>query len=225
MDLLNSIMSKMDKPPVLTEQEKEKRKKAKELAKKMEEKHKQATHEFRQKTEKIIEAFVEDNTAQNYTFPPMEKVQRSIVHDVAETAGLVAFSFGEEDVDRHLVIWKKDFQPSEDELACRRAGQVWDPETYYQQKQEAEQHALKEEIEARKRQKQKIVPKGNYHAKYEHILGNDTMALQRTELKKSYGMVSSDQKKDRRTVEDIQAELRAKKRQKLDHPQSEGTSK
>ncbi|TRY76266.1 hypothetical protein TCAL_10152 [Tigriopus californicus] len=224
MDLLNSIMSKMDKPPVMTDQEKEKRKKAKEMAKKMEEKHKKATHEFRNKIEKVIEAFVEDSQAHNHTFAPMEKVQRSIVHDVAETAGLVTYSFGEEDVDRHLVIWKKDFQPNEDELTCRRAGQVWDPETYYQQKQEAEQHALKEEIEARKRQKQKVVPKGNYHAKYEHIIGNDTMALQRTELKKSYGMVSSDQKKDRRTVEDIQAELRAKKRMKLD-TQSEDSSK
>jgi len=33
---------------------------------------------------------------------------------------------------------------------------------------------------------------------------------------RQYGMVSAELKKDRRTVEDIQAELRAKKRQKLE---------
>ena len=33
---------------------------------------------------------------------------------------------------------------------------------------------------------------------------------------RSYGMVSVEEKMDRRTVEDIQAEIRAKKRQKLD---------
>ena len=32
-------------------------------------------------------------------------------------------------------------------------------------------------------------------------------------------MVSAESKKDRRTVEDIQAELRAKKRQKLEQPE------
>ena len=33
---------------------------------------------------------------------------------------------------------------------------------------------------------------------------------------RSYGMVSVEEKMDRRTVEDIQAEIRAKKRQKTD---------
>ena len=42
-------------------------------------------------------------------------------------------------------------------------------------------------------------------------------AARKTEgVQASFGMVSAEQKKDRRTVEDIQAEIRAKKRQKLD---------
>ncbi len=42
-----------------------------------------------------------------------------------------------------------------------------------------------------------------------------------SELNKSYGMVSAESKKDRRTVEDIQAEIRAKKRQKLEGEDAE----
>ena len=34
----------------------------------------------------------------------MDKFQRSIVHDVADVAGLVGYSFGEEDVDRYMQV-------------------------------------------------------------------------------------------------------------------------
>ena len=40
--------------------------------------------------------------------------------NVLQVAGLVAYSIGEEDVDRHTVVWKKEFQPSEEELNCLR---------------------------------------------------------------------------------------------------------
>ena len=36
----------------------------------------------------------------------MENVWRAIIHDVAEVAGLVSHSFGEEGVDKHTVIFK-----------------------------------------------------------------------------------------------------------------------
>ena len=46
---------------------------------------------------------------------------------MCEVAGLAAYSFGEEDVDRHTVVWKKEAAPAEEELACLRAGRKWDP--------------------------------------------------------------------------------------------------
>ena len=63
------------------------------------------------------------------------------------------------------------------------------------------------------------MPKTNYHSKYEHLIGLDAAldAAKKTETNAQYGMVSAEQKKDRRTVEDIQAELRAKKKQKVDN--------
>ena len=42
-----------------------------------------------------------------FQFPPMSIVERQVVHDVAEIAGLIAHSFGEEGLDRHVELWKK----------------------------------------------------------------------------------------------------------------------
>ena len=64
-----------------------------------------------------------------------------------------------------------------------------------------------------------VAPKTNYKDKYEHLIGKDAAldAARKTEnVQASFGMVSAEQKRDRRTVEDIQAEIRAKKRQKTD---------
>lgn len=49
-------------------------------------------------------------------------------HDVAEVAGVPAFSIGEERIDRHVMIFKPEFAPSDDELTALRRGEEWDPE-------------------------------------------------------------------------------------------------
>lgn len=50
-------------------------------------------------------------------------------HDVAQIAGHTAMSFGQEDVDRYIVIYKKDYPPSEDEILARRNGEEWNVNT------------------------------------------------------------------------------------------------
>ena len=58
-------------------------------------------------------------------------------------------------------------------------------------------------------------------AKYEHLIGKDAAKEGARSMEpgnRSFGMVSAESKKDRRTVEDIQKELRdKKKRQKLEN--------
>ena len=74
----------------------------------------------------------------------MEKVYRSIVyesfiflfnssfilsytlcrHDVADVAGLTSFSFGDEDIDRYIMLFKKEHLPSDEELEALRSGKV-----------------------------------------------------------------------------------------------------
>ena len=77
-------------------------------------------------------------------------------HEVADVAGLTSFSFGEDEVDRYVMIWKKvllqdikcsrtkivqtckqlywflllykEFAPTDEELAAYRRGEEWDAE-------------------------------------------------------------------------------------------------
>jgi len=215
MDLLGSILGAMDKPPPVAEKDKALKKKQAEIAKKLEEKEKAANQKFRARIEEKINSFVKDDNKKSFKFPAMDKYHRSIVHDVAEIAGLATYSFGEEEVDRHIQIWKKEFSPCEGELAAIRRGEVWDP---IAARKKAAEDEWKEKLEIeRARTANKIQPKKNYHEKYEHLIGKEAAldAARKTETNKQYGMVSSESKKDRRTVEQVQAEIRARKRQKV----------
>lgn len=50
-------------------------------------------------------------------------------HDVSQIAGLTAISFGVEDIDRYIIVYKKDQLPSENEVCARRNGEEWNKET------------------------------------------------------------------------------------------------
>ena len=136
-----------------SEKEIAERKKAREMAKKLEERNKQESKIFREKMEGRIDEFLKlpigEEKNRRLVMEPMAKYvcifpiqkmdftlkvfflifryHRSVVHDVAEVAGLIAHSFGEEDVDRHCVLWRKEFAPCEDELDAHRNGIEWDP--------------------------------------------------------------------------------------------------
>jgi len=206
----------MDKPPQISEAERQQKKKQRELALKHQANEKEMKQKFREKIEERINAFLRDGDSKFLKFETMDKFQRSIVHDVADVAGLVGYSFGEEDVDRYMQVWKKEFAPCEGELSALRKGEEWDPVRYKQLKEEEEWKSKLEE--ERSRQKNKIIPKTNYQAKYEHLIGKEAAlgAARKTEANKTYGMVSAESKKDKRTVEQVQAELRAKKKRKLE---------
>jgi len=216
MDVLGSILGSMDKPPQISEAERQQKKKQRELALKHQANEKEMKQKFREKIEERINAFLRDGDSKFLKFETMDKFQRSIVHDVADVAGLVAYSFGEEDVDRYMQVWKKEFSPCEGELSALRRGEEWDPVRYKQLKEEEEWKSKLED--ERSRQKNKIIPKTNYQAKYEHLIGKEAAlgAARKTEANKTYGMVSAESKKDKRTVEQVQAELRAKKKRKLE---------
>ena len=140
MDLLGSIMGSMDasKPPPMSEKEKKKKKQEKEMVAKIEEKERQAKLKFRTKVETKINEFLKKENDKTLKFPPMDKYHRSVVHDVTEVAGLVSYTFGEEDVDRHIQVWKKEFTPCEDELSTLRRGETWDPVKFKLDKEQKE---------------------------------------------------------------------------------------
>ena len=128
----------------------------------------------------------------------------------------------------HVVLWRKEFAPCEDELEAFRQGIEWDPVASAREKYEAvkRQKLEEEEEKQRKKNEKKFVPKTNYQQKYEHLIGTEAAleAAKVADPNKSYGMVSSELKKDKRTVEVIQAEIRAKKKMKLEQLENHETT-
>lgn len=193
-------------------------KKQKEEVLKKQRAEKEKLKAFREKIEENINKFLQDESLQKQKFEPMEQVYRSIVHDVAEVAGVPAFSIGEEGADRHVMIFKREFTPSDDELAALRRGEKWDPEKakLLAQKQELER---KQEEEWALKKTKDFVPNSNYREKYEHLIGREAAkeAARKTQTNKLYGFVPSENKKDVRSIEQTLADIQSKKRQKVSH--------
>ncbi|XP_031829941.1 sperm-associated antigen 7 homolog [Nomia melanderi] len=215
MDLLESIMNSMDKPPTASDKQKALMKKQKEEYQKRQNAEVVKLKIFRDKVETKINKFLQDDDIKEYKFPPMHQIYRSIIHDVAEVANVWAYSFGEEDIDRHIMIFKREHAPSEDQLNALRRGEEWNEEVAKRITEEKERRA-KEEIEAAKTKKRKdnFVPNSFYKDKYQHLIGKEAAleAAKKTEANSSYGCVPSENKKDQRSIEQTLADIRAKKR-------------
>ncbi|XP_043238297.1 sperm-associated antigen 7 homolog [Amphibalanus amphitrite] len=216
MDLLGSIMSKMEKPPTTTTQaQRDAKKKHLEEAKKMKEREKDMLLKFRQQAEEEIQKFMKDNALQKKPLAPMNEVQRSIVHDVAEVAGIVCHAFGEEGVDRHIMLFKKEYELTQEELAALRRGEEYDP---LRAKEQAFQRDLAERL-AEQEQRQKRPKKGSeppaaFLQKRQHLFADD--AAKRADVNSSFGVVASHLKTDKRSIEETLADIRAKKRRQKD---------
>lgn len=215
MDLLGSILNSMDKPPTVSDKQKTLLKKQKEEYQKYQRAEAERLKVFREKVEGKINKFLRDDNAKEYKFPPMDQIHRSIIHDVAEVANVWAYSFGEEGIDRHIVIFKREYAPSEDQLNVLRRGEEWNEEIAKKLVEERERQA-KEEIEISKLKKRKdnFTPNSYYKDKYEHLIGKEAAleAARKTEANSSYGCVPSENKKDQRSIEQTLADIRAKKR-------------
>uniref|UniRef100_L7LX31 R3H domain-containing protein n=3 Tax=Rhipicephalus TaxID=34630 RepID=L7LX31_RHIPC len=213
----------MDKPPTVGDKQKKLLQKQRDEHQKREAEEKEKLRKFRDQVEDKINKFIQDPEKQKYKFAPMAKVHRTIIHDVADIAGLTAFSFGEEEVDRYVMIFKKEFAPSDDELAAYRKGEEWDPEKAKAAARERELAAAALAEQA-KQSSQESVPQSDYHEKYEKLLGRESGkdAAKITTPNKQFGFVPSQNKKDVRTIEQALADIRAKKKQKTDDgPSSE----
>lgn len=208
-DLLGSILRTMETPPSIGT--KEEHKKQAEQFRKLEEQSKQQLSKFRKQIEERIHKFINDGRQSSYKFEPMDKVHRTILHDVADAADLTAFSFGLENIDRHTVVYKYDSVPSEEELACLRRGEVYDPERERLKKV----LEAKEEMDSLKKRKNQA-PASDYHEKYQHLIGKDAgvKAAIAAVPNQSFGIVPSSLKRDQRSIEETLNDIKKKKKQR-----------
>ncbi|XP_028517183.1 sperm-associated antigen 7 homolog [Exaiptasia diaphana] len=230
MDLLGSILDSMDAPPK-TENKEEKEKKRKLLKIQKEERKKKA--EFRTKIEKDVNDFIQDEKRTRHKYPPMNKIQRTIVHDVAEVAGLTTFSFGEDEVDRYVMLFKKEFPPPDEELEAYRNGEEYDPDSISKTKTTENnddiagtsgETSTKESpnksgakywpLSAKKKEETTAT---FYKDKYKHLLGTESgkAAAKATKSNMSYGVVPSENKRDLRSIEETLNDIRKRKKAKV----------
>ncbi|KAK6617419.1 hypothetical protein RUM43_014428 [Polyplax serrata] len=219
MDLLGSILNAMDKPPSCSEKQIQLRKKQKEQFQKQQREQKQMLQKYREDIEKKLTEFIQDAAARKYEFEPAEKIFRSLIHEAAEVAGVASFTIGEEDVDRRIIIYKKEFTPSEEELAALKRGEEWDPQ---KAKQLAQEKELEEKEHEERHKKQKFQPNSNYMDKYTHLIGTAAAkdAAQKTQMNKQYGFVPAENKRDQRSIEQTLADIQNKKKLKVSHQES-----
>uniref|UniRef100_A0A673MY90 Sperm-associated antigen 7 homolog n=1 Tax=Sinocyclocheilus rhinocerous TaxID=307959 RepID=A0A673MY90_9TELE len=148
----------------------------------------------------------------------------SLRHDVAEVAGLSSFSFGEDEEGRYVMLFKKEFAPSDEELEAYRKGEEWDPQKAEERRRLKEQAALEME-KASRTQKRPASPNSNYRDKYSHLIGTSAAkdAAHTLQANRAYGCVPVANKRDTRSIEEAMNEIRAKKRLKKGEEEATGS--
>ncbi|XP_014469739.1 PREDICTED: sperm-associated antigen 7 homolog [Dinoponera quadriceps] len=228
MDLLGSILNSMDRPPIISDKQKALMKKQKEEYEKRKKAEAERLKIFRQQVEEKINKFLQDDNAKEHKFVAMGKIHRSIIYDVAEVANVLAYTFGEEDIDRYVMIFKREHAPSEDQLYILRRGEEWNEEVAKKLKEERRMKAKEAAEYAKSRKnKEKFVPNSYYKDKYQHLIGKEAAleAARKTEANNSsYGCVPSENKKDQRSIEQTLADIRAKRRKLEENNQTSSSS-
>lgn len=165
---------------------------------------KKKREDFRKKIIKKIGEFI-DGTEKRQEFPSMDKVSRAIIHEVAETAGLISHAFGtDEEENRHVIIFKKEYPPSEEELQVLRKGEsTTTPEATVSV--DTKQNPLLQ------------APQYDYRDKYKHLIATEISepSAIKTEPGKHFGFVPSANKRDLRSIEETLKDIKSKKRIKL----------
>ncbi|XP_034472558.1 sperm-associated antigen 7 [Drosophila innubila] len=236
MDLLDSILNSMDAPPATNEQQKTLIKKQREMVERMQNKQKEELLRFRKYVEERMGRFAKDDRT-CIEFQPLDKVHRSVIHEIAENGGFIAMSFGREEEDRHSVVYKKEHPPSEDEVTARRNGEGWSKDIAKEYSERRKERLAQEQCQNDKQTTSpdggssasnstdnvEVKPTSNYKAKYAHLIGESAalQAARKTETNQSYGFVPSKNKKDMRSIEQTLADIQAKKRLKLQQQQEQ----
>lgn len=187
---------------------------------KVAEKERQIINNYKVKIQNKLAAFLKDDKLGTMQFDPMEKVFRSVIIETTEesNSSLHCHTFGKE--DRYVIVYKNP--PSELEIEARRYGDYkkWnkDIEAEYKKKKEEEStfaasktaqpgeeggSGSGESRELKPIKKQKLV-----HLECEAI---------GTDLNRNYGMVSTELKKDTRSIEQTLNDIQQKKRLKTQH--------
>ncbi|OCT90896.1 hypothetical protein XELAEV_18019513mg [Xenopus laevis] len=205
-DLLGSILSSMERPPQVGDQES--RRKAKEQAarmKKMQEHERRQKVEFRKRGDTVTQTEGESLPLQGDTVRQTEGESLPLQGDtVTQTEGESLPLQGD-----------TEFAPSDEELEAYRRGEEWDP-TKAEEKKRLKELTLREAQADALRAPATVRPATDYKDKYTHLIGKEAAkdAAHTLQANKAYGCVPVANKRDTRSIEEAMNEIRAKKRLK-----------
>lgn len=178
-------------------------------------KERQVINNFKVKIQNKLAAFLKDDKLATMQFDPMEKIFRSVIIETTEESNnsLYCHTFGKE--DRYVIIYKNP--PTDLEVEARRFADYtkWNKEieAEYKKKKEDAEFASTSRTETPKDGEHREQVKPNKKTKMIHLeceaLGAD--------LNRNYGMVSTELKKDTRTIEETMNDIQQKKRLKTQH--------
>lgn len=124
MDLLASILNDMDAPPAPNEEQRKTMRRQKEALERYKRKQKEELNRYRSYVEERIARFALDDRPY-IEFQPVDKVHRSVIYELADYGQFSVMSFAVSDMDKYVMIFKKDCTLSEDEVYARRNGDGW----------------------------------------------------------------------------------------------------
>lgn len=227
MDLLDSILNSMEKPPTIKKpviKDEEKRKKFEKMAKEKQEaakKQKEAINKFRVDVTKKIKDFVnlpvtDEDKTYKLELEPMSKIYRSMVREACDEFEdeILIHSFGTEEVDRHCIIWKKGYEPCEEEIRSLKLGLEYKPKID-DDDQTSDNHEPDDSASGSKTED----GKDKFWSKYEKIIGENASGVESARVAlpaKQYGCVPIEKKKDQRSIEQMMDDIRKSKKQKID---------
>jgi hypothetical protein len=184
---------------------------------KVAEKERQIIKNFKVKIQNKLAAFLKDDKLETMQYDPMEKVFRSVIIETTEesNSSLYCHTFGKE--DRYVIIYKNP--PSDLELEARRYFDY----TKWNKDIEAEFKKKKEESELASTATTEPVGEGSSDPSNQAKSGKKNKLVHLecealgTDLNRNYGMVSTELKKDTRSIEQTLNDIQQKKRLKTQH--------
>ncbi len=119
--LLNSINKRQATRALLVPEKQEvvdpQAQKAAEEAARAHETHLRELQSYRERVGVHMRRLMQSDDLKFMNYPPSDAEHRFVVAVEAEKCGLVSHEFGEEGIDRFIVVYKPEFEPSDDELA------------------------------------------------------------------------------------------------------------
>jgi hypothetical protein len=212
MSLLDSMLKSIEETeknrPKLTEEEKRKLQLEKEKTSKLN----NALSAYRVKVEGHFKKFLASKSTPTLRYPPMENKYRLIVHEVGEKCGCVTHSFGHEGIDRFVMAWRPSAPPST--LEVQELQRKYDGEDMFDTNPDAGGEGKADgggDYGGEESEEKQEPPIEDLYLKKRKFMHDD-------EPEKL--MVLGTTKRDLRTIEQIQQDLKAAKKQKISHDAS-----